>query len=146
MTFLRADLSFGSEDPFFPATIRSFYANTQGSSLSNIGWETAGPVRRIFKETFEAAGMGNFNPHSFRHMLVRFGMEICRSPEEFKSWSQNLGHEKVLVTFNSYGDVPSYRQRELINSVGEQTANDRLALELGYTVLAAARRAGNVGN
>jgi len=40
-----------------------------------------------------------FNPHSFRNTLVRLGQEICRSPEEFKSWSQNLGHEKVLTTF-----------------------------------------------
>lgn len=143
--FLREGLSFGPEDPFFPASVRSLNPDERGSSLSNIGWETAGPIRRIFKETFEAAGMGNFNPHSFRHMLVRFGMDVCRKPEEFKSWSQNLGHEKVLVTFNSYGDVPAHRQRELINSVGEQTADDRLALELGYAALAAARRAGKVG-
>jgi hypothetical protein len=34
----------------------------------------------------------------------------CRSPEEFKAWSQNLGHEGVLTTFYSYGTVAPRRQ------------------------------------
>lgn len=34
--------------------------------------------------------------------LVRLGQEVCQSPEEFKAWSQNLGHEQVLTTFLNY--------------------------------------------
>jgi len=36
-------------------------------------------------------------------------------PEEYKAWSQNLGHEHVL-TFCSYGDVSSYRQTEIMRT------------------------------
>src|SRR5262245_32771308 len=35
----------------------------------------------------------------------------CKTPEEYKAWSHNLGHDHVLTTFSSYGDVSSYRQR-----------------------------------
>ena len=39
--------------------------------------------------------------------------KLCRTPEEFKAWSQNLGHEKVLTTYTSYGEIPCQRQGEL---------------------------------
>ena len=44
------------------------------------------------------------------------GDKLCRTPEEYKAWSQNLGHEHVLTTFCSYGDVSSYRQAEIMRS------------------------------
>lgn len=31
--------------------------------------------------------------------------DVCRIPEQFKAWRKNLGHEKVLTTFLSYGEV-----------------------------------------
>ncbi len=58
-----------------------------------------------------------FNPHSFRNTLVRFGEVVCKSPEDFKAWSQNLGHDKVLTTFISYGQVASSRQGEIIRGL-----------------------------
>ena len=57
------------------------------------------PFARYFAKPLSAAGLPYFNPHSFRNTLVRLGQEICKTPEEFKAWSQNLGHEKVLTTF-----------------------------------------------
>ena len=43
----------------------------------------------------------------------------CTTPEAFKAWSQNLGHEHVLTTLTSYGTVAPYRQAELIRSLGK---------------------------
>ncbi|PKN25433.1 MAG: hypothetical protein CVU64_19905 [Deltaproteobacteria bacterium HGW-Deltaproteobacteria-21] len=40
-------------------------------------------------------------------------------PEQFKAWSQNLGHEKVLTTFVSYGNVSCQRQGEIIRDLAE---------------------------
>jgi len=61
-----------------------------------------------------------FNPHSLRNTLVHFGETVCKTPEEFKAWIQNLGHVQVLTTFCNYGQVTSVRQgaifRELANS------------------------------
>jgi hypothetical protein len=50
--------------------------------------------------------------------LVRLGQVVCKTPEEFKAWSQNLGHDKVLTTFLSYGQVESPRQGQIIRGLG----------------------------
>jgi integrase/recombinase XerD len=78
----------------------------------------AGPIRAIFKEAFEAAGLPASNPHSFRHALTVLGERTCKTPEEFKAWSQNLGHEQVLTTFGSYGEVAAHRQAEIMKALG----------------------------
>jgi hypothetical protein len=59
-----------------------------------------------------------FNPHSLRKTLARLGEQACKTPEEFKAWSQNLGHEQVLTTFTSYGAVRTDRQGDIIRSLG----------------------------
>jgi len=63
------------------------------------------------------ANLPYFNPHSFRNTLVTLGQTICHSPEEFKAWSQNLGHEDVLTTLYSYGAVQQNRQGEIFNQL-----------------------------
>jgi hypothetical protein len=116
--------------------------NFVASGLRRECWADAAPIRTIFKAAFEAAGMIYFNPHSFRNTLVRLGMEVCKTPEEFKAWSQNLGHDGVLTTFKSYGDIPVHRQRDLIRATAEAgDNNDLLALELGRDALRTIRKA-----
>jgi integrase len=143
--YLREELGFGPDDPLFPAT-RSGIA--ENGTLAPIGltrecWATASPIRAILKAAFHAAGLPYFNPHSFRKTLVRLGMEVCRgSAEAFKAWSQNLGHDEVLTTFSSYGNIPAHRQRDLICSVTRTSDQDRHALEIGRAALAAAKVAG----
>lgn len=80
-------------------------------------WSNATPIRKIFRQAFEGIGLSYFNPHSFRNTLVRLDQTICQTPEEFKAWSQNLGHEKVLTTYYSYGEVANQRQGEIIKSL-----------------------------
>ena len=36
------------------------------------------------------------------------------APEEWKAWSQNLGHESGMTTFVGYGQVPGHRQAEIM--------------------------------
>ena len=79
----------------------------------------ANPIRKIFAQAFALAGLPYFNPHSFRNTLVRLGEKLCQTPEEFKAWSQNLGHESVLTSFYSYGDVPDYKQAELLRKLSK---------------------------
>jgi len=120
VSYLRDEKLWGNDDPLFPATQvspgpdKEFFA----SGVSRKHWSTASPIRTIFKETFISVGMQYFNPHSFRHTLARLGEEVCKTPEEFKAWSQNLGHEKVLTTFTSYGEVACHRQGEIIRRLG----------------------------
>ncbi len=52
-------------------------------------------------------------------------------PNTFKAWSQNLGHDEILTTFKSYGDIPAHQQRDLIRAAATRAEDDRLALEIG---------------
>jgi len=61
-----------------------------------------------------------FTPHSFRNTLVRLGQQLCKTPEEFKAWSQSLGHEQVLTTFTSYGRIEEHKQGEILKSLNNK--------------------------
>ena len=119
--YLRDEKMWGNDDPLFPSTQISIGQSHQfeAAGLKREHWKTTTPIRKIFREAFVNAGLPYFNPHSFRNTLVRLGQEICTTPEQFKAWSQNLGHEKVLTTFLSYGEVSYHRQGELIRNFRE---------------------------
>ncbi len=120
--FLRTEKLWGLDDPLFPTTKVTVGANLrfEATGLDRKHWSNASPIRAIFKEAFAAVGLQYFNPHSFRKTLALLGGQRCRTPEEYKAWSQTLGHDSVLTTFCSYGDVSSHRQSEIIRSLASQ--------------------------
>lgn len=123
VVYLRENLLWGNDDPLFPST-QVIVGNKQlfeAQGLKCQHWSNANSIRSIFKKAFSAAGLPYFNPHSFRNTLVRIGEQICKTPEDFKAWSQNLGHEQVLTTFCSYGEVPEQRQSEIIQCLSQDT-------------------------
>lgn len=85
---LRGPLLRGDSDALFTCTKRGMGPDGAFISvgLERYGWSTSEPVRRIFRNAFEGAGLPYFNPHSFRHTLAQLGEQICRTPEEFKAW------------------------------------------------------------
>lgn len=119
VTYLRDEKLWGNDDPLFPATRIALGSTRQFEAvgLERKHWSSAAPIRSIFRDAFKGAGLEYFNPHSFRNTLVRLGETVCQSPEQFKAWSQNLGHEKVLTTFYSYGEVGNRRQGEIIKDL-----------------------------
>jgi integrase len=130
VAYLRREKLFGLDDPLFPATkvVVGGSRHFEASGLDRKHWSGAGPIRTIFKDAFSAAGLPYFNPHSFRKTLALLGGQICKSPEEYKAWSQNLGHENVLTTFSSYGDVARNRQAEIIRALGSLEAQQNKGL------------------
>lgn len=119
VSYLRDEKLWGNDDPLFPATQVAQGATRQFEAvgLSREHWSSATPIRAIFREAFTCAGLPYFNPHSFRNTLVQLGQQVCQTPEQFKAWSQNLGHAKVLTTFSSYGEVASSRQGEIMRGL-----------------------------
>jgi integrase len=120
VAFLHEQMLWGNDDPLFPATRIGLGATRQFEALGleRAHWSSAARIRTIFRDAFTRAGLPYFNPHSFRNTLVRLGQAVCQTPEEFKAWSQNLGHDKVLTTFLSYGQVESPRQGQIIRGLG----------------------------
>jgi integrase len=136
VTFLRSEMLWGNDDPLFPAT-RIAVGNSrqfEAVGLAQAHWSTATPIRAIFRDAFAGAGLKYFNPHSFRNTLARLGQTVCKTPEEYKAWSQNFGHEKVLTTFLCYGQVEGLRQGEIIRGLGKHQSAD--AREVGVLLSA----------
>ncbi len=116
---LKENLKWGNDDPLFPSTDMKVGENPQFqvNGLKRQHWSGTSAIHKIFKEAFIEAGLPYFNPHSFRKTLVSLGQKICKTPEDFKAWSQNLGHEQVMTTFTSYGQVSEQRQSEIIQNL-----------------------------
>lgn len=127
VTYLRQVKLWGNDDPLFPATHMVLNAARQfeAAGLKREHWSSAAPIRGIFREAFDDAGLPYFNPHSIRSTLVRLGETVCQTPEQFKAWSQNLGHEGVLTTFYSYGEVGNRRQGEIIRGLAKPQQTER---------------------
>ena len=119
VAYLREDMLWGNDDPLFPATrlAQGDSRQFEAVGLGRAHWSSAARIRTIFRSAFANADLPYFNPHSFRNTLVRLGQSVCQTPEEFKAWSQNLGHDKVLTTFLSYGQVACGRQGEIIQGL-----------------------------
>ena len=137
---LEHDHDWGSDDPLFPPTQTGLDENGcfYAACLSRSGWSTTQPINAAFRRAFDAAGLAYYNPHSFRDMLVRFGLSLNLTIEEFKAWSQNLGHADMMTTLTSYSHIPSHRQGELIRAAGASrvAAVDPEAIILARALLA----------
>jgi integrase len=121
--YLQRERLLGPDDPLFPATQVALDFNGQFAAVGvdRKGWRNAAAVRKIFRTAFHTAGLPYSNPHTFRKTLARFGQQTCRTPEEYKAFSQNIGHEGVLTTFTSYGQVPLDQQAAIIRSLRSRT-------------------------
>lgn len=143
--FLREEKLWGNDDPLFPATRIALGRTRQfgATGLNRQNWSTATPIRAIFREAFERADLPYFHPHSIRKTLARLGEQVCKTPEDFKAWSQNLGHEQVLTTFTSYGAVRQDRQGEIIRKLG--APGQSVQSEADYFADAVLQRLRNAG-
>ena len=120
--YLVLEMRWGDGDPLFPST-QIVVKESQGfhaAGLKREHWASAGPIRRIFRESFQSAGLPTYNPHSFRDTLTSLGFKWCKTPEDFKAWSKNMGHESVLTTLSHYGDIRPERQAEVIRNLGDK--------------------------
>lgn len=120
LDYAEQELAFKPDDPLFPkAEVKSCPEKLQFEvvGLSREHWANATPVRQIFREAFERAGLPYYNPHSFRKMLAIWALEHC-TQIEFKAISQNIGHENAITTYNSYGTLNDYKRRNVIRAIG----------------------------
>lgn len=131
--YLVSEKGFRPDDPLFPPEdmTRDADGEFKGGSLRRTHWASADPIRRVFKEAFESAGLPYTNPHCVRDMLVKIGQTSGLSIREFKAWSQNIGHENAMTTLTSYGTVPEYEQAEIMSALRDRTdADDSASLAL----------------
>ena len=116
---LRTVHLFAPNDPAFPRTKVSQGEDMcfRPHGIEPVHWANASPIRNVFKRAFEQAELPYFPPHTFRHTLGHLMQTACRTPEQMKAWSQNLGHEGLGTTLMSYGKIDGHRQGEVIAKI-----------------------------
>ncbi|PHS24398.1 MAG: recombinase XerC [Robiginitomaculum sp.] len=121
--YLREELGFCDDDPLFPKTRMGQDENDcfVWEGLTKEHWANAGPVRKIFKQAFTAAGLTYRSPHRIRNTLMAQAFDLGLSGRELKAWSQNLGHEHLLTSLNSYAKLSHEEQRRAILGISEKT-------------------------
>ena len=113
---LVAKFQFTSKDPLFPKIPSNFnQLNFLKSVMTKEEIKSGSQMRDIFKNAFQKAGFDYINPHNFRHTRARFASK--QSPEYLNATRQALGQKNIDTTFNSYGELSMYEQRESIASV-----------------------------
>jgi integrase len=100
------------------STERGFFAD----GLSRDTYSNANAIADIIKSAFVVSGLPPYTPHSFRKTLVRLGSDICKTPEQFKAWSLNLGHSNIITTMSAYCQISPERQAELITHMNSSNA------------------------
>ena len=115
---LRQDLLFGHDDALFPKPEMGLVDGSFATlGLSRATYANAGKIREVIKAAFVSAGLPAFAPHSFRKTLVKYGDQCCKTREQFKAWSLNLGHDSVVTTISAYCPISKERQAELIRGI-----------------------------
>jgi integrase/recombinase XerD len=118
--YLEKERLFSNADPLFP---RTRVIQAQGSlsfsadGVEPVFWKGAGSIREMLKTRAKAANLEYYRPHAFRHAAVHLAFERCDSPEEIKAVSQNLGHEQVMTTLMTYGNLDTHRVEKLIRAL-----------------------------
>ena len=122
VTYLRAELGFTDDDPLFPKTRMGQDENDRfvWEGLTKAHWANTGPVRKIFKDSFIAAGFNYRSPHRIRNTLMAQAFDMGLSGRELKAWSQNLGHEHLLTSLNSYAKLSHEEQRRAILGISDK--------------------------
>lgn len=118
--YLPEERRFASTDPLFPRTriVQSAESlSFEACGIEPVFWSGGNSVRTILRERSQAAGLPYFPPHSYRHAACQLAIRMAKSPEEYKALSENFGHEEILTTLRTYGNLGHDRVAQVISNM-----------------------------
>jgi hypothetical protein len=125
---------FGSGDPLFPRSKTeqeagglAFQAPTWVEARF---WQGTGAMREIFTVRSANAELPYFAPHSYRHLAADLAIKTCRTGDQIKAVSQNLGHEHVATTLSAYGMLDPGRLSTIVSGLKPGAAEDPMDAKL----------------
>jgi integrase len=127
ITELKENYLYGPNDPIFPRTkiIQNEKCYFESGGLEAVCWANATPMRSILRKAFINAELPYYSPHRLRDTLTHYGQQVCQTPEDFKAWSQSLGHQSPLTTFTSYGQIDPFRQGRILEAIGKKCTQNK---------------------
>lgn len=136
-------LGFSGEDAMFP---EERFLAVRGASVQGRSVPVMASTHAI-SQAFEVASKPlekQITPHAAKHCIGCLSLEVCKTPDEHKAWSMNMGHESEEVTDQykkkprSYKNLSEERVVEIFerfDQAGEnesQIEGDDKDLMLGY--------------
>ncbi|TLP55365.1 site-specific integrase [Parasedimentitalea maritima] len=112
-------LGFQQQDAVFPE-IKDLGPRFPGASAVT-PLATSRALQAAFARASEPLG-AHYSPHSARHALKALGARICRTHEERKAWSMNLGHSDEQITERHYGKMSPARSGKIIEALNSTVA------------------------
>lgn len=118
--YLRKTKCFSDADPMFPKTKLEQKSKEDacfhGIEVEPKFWSGEGPILSIFHSRTETAKLPYFSPHKFRHAAIAETRKYCRTEEQRKALSQNVGHDNIGTTF-SYGNMTPSQVNDVISNM-----------------------------
>lgn len=120
VTHLKKTKYFSDADPMFPKTKLEQKSKEdacfQGIEVEPKFWSSEGPILALLRTRMGKAGLPYFSPHKFRHAAIAEARKYCRTEEQRKALSQNVGHDNVGTTF-TYGNMPPAQVNQVISKM-----------------------------
>lgn len=121
-------IGLGPEDALFPEL--SDLDKASGSERAPFApMKSANAVTEAFALACRNSHVA-YSPHSVRHTLAQLGDRVCRTSEERKAWSLNLGHSSEEVTWTYYGKVTDARRDEIFEIFEQSQPASSVEMEL----------------
>ncbi len=134
--FLVKDKFYDKTQPLFPRTKLDHVSDKNacfvGKGLEPVFWKSEGPILSIFKKRTKTAGLPYYSPHKFRHAAIAESRKYCRTEEQRKAISQNVGHKHVGTTF-AYGNMDASKVNEVVSRMRLRATDNKVELLKNYT-------------
>ena len=119
--YLRHEKLFSPEDAVLPKPKMGLGEN---GGFANLGlsrecYKNSAKFNDALKTAFNMVQMPSYTPHSLRKTLGLLLNEKCKTPEQMKAWSMNMGHEHLRTTMSAYMPVSLERQGTLMKAMRE---------------------------
>lgn len=108
-------LGFQEKDALFPD--ERWLAEAGNRSRSEIipVMKSTHAITRAFESASARCGK-RWSPHSAKHSIGRLGSKVCKTAEDQRAWSANMGHEQEDVTRRYYQKPTSDRIDEIFQA------------------------------
>jgi len=108
-------LGFQEKDALFPDERWLAEAGNRSSSEIIPVMKSTHAITRAFESASARCGK-RWSPHSAKHSIGRLGSKVCKTAEDQRAWSANMGHEQEDVTRRYYQKPTSDRIDEIFQA------------------------------
>lgn len=119
------DMDFAEEDTLFPEERYLAKGNRPEHCKAIPAMASTHAITNAFATASKILGKA-ISPHAAKHCIGTLSLEVCKTPEEHKAWSLNMGHKNEDVTVRYYKHLPDERvdeifeQFDLVDEAGDK--------------------------